>query len=411
VKDSLDSVKPMLGFRPLADLFVFGAPAPKTRVQSLVGGAALKWVGGAPAPPPFSRAPSSGAPSSGAPCAGSRAASARVLRCSAIAVIAFSFSFACTRRAPEPAPTATAPAPILAASSAASSGQTPGLLPSAAPSATDADRAALAPSAWPEGFRFAAIGDFGAAGPAERQVAELVKAFHPEIVITLGDNNYPTGGADTIDQNIGQYYAEFIAPYSGKYGKGATENRFFPSLGNHDWYSDGAKPYLAYFTLPGNGRYYAFSRGPIDFFALDSDPHEPDGTDPESKQAAWLKAEASKAHGAWQIAYMHHPPYSSGPHGSTRETEWPYREWGIDLVLAGHDHTYERAVVGGLTFLVNGLGGAPEYEFKRPVPESLFRYQAKHGAQLAVATKDELRITFVNVDGVHVDEVVLRHDH
>jgi hypothetical protein len=91
--------------------------------------------------------------------------------------------------------------------------------------------------------------------------------------------------------------------------------------------------------------------------------------------------------------------------------EWPYRASGIDLVLAGHDHTYERAVVDGVTFLVNGLGGAQEYAFGAPVPGSQFRYIAEHGAQLAVATKDELRITFVNVDGARIDEVVLHHEH
>jgi hypothetical protein len=316
----------------------------------------------------------------------------------------------CARRPPEPATKESAPAALATTSGAPAAAPVPAS--SAAPTTpTGSTLPAPAASAWPPGFRFAAIGDFGASGPAERRVAELVKAFHPEIVITLGDDNYPTGAADTIDANIGQYYSEFIFPYTGKYGKGASENRFFPALGNHDWYTEGAKPYLDYFTLPGNERYYAFSRGPIDFFALDSDPHEPDGTGPDSKQAAWFKAEAKKAHGAWQIAYMHHPPYSSGPHGSTPETEWPYREAGIDLVLAGHDHTYERAVVGGLTFLVNGLGGAPEYEFKAPVPGSLFRYREEHGAQLAVATDDELRITFVNVDGAHVDEVVLHHEH
>jgi tartrate-resistant acid phosphatase type 5 len=282
-----------------------------------------------------------------------------------------------------------------------------------APAAPSTPVPSNAPSAEPDlpgAFRFAVIGDYGVAGPAERQVAELVRAFKPEIVITTGDNNYPSGGADTIDDNIGQFYSEFIGHYRGKYGHGSGKNRFYPALGNHDWYTDGARPYLDYFTLPGNERYYTFSAGPVDFFALDSDPNEPDGTTVTSKQAAWLEAEAGKAHGAWQLAYMHHPPYSSGPHGSSAETEWPYQKWGVDLVLAGHDHTYERAVVDGLTFLVNGLGGAPEYEFKRAIPNSLFRYQAKHGAQLALATAKELRITFVAVDGTRVDEVTLHHD-
>jgi len=286
-----------------------------------------------------------------------------------------------------------------------------GVVPSA-PAASAPPDASASPDAattWPAGFRFAVIGDYGVASLGEQRVAALVKAFEPQVVITLGDNNYPLGGADTIDANIGQFYAPFIGAYHGRFGPGAAENRFFPALGNHDWYTKGARPYLDYFTLPGNERYYTFSRGPVDFFALDSAPNEPDGNDPRSKQARWFKAAAAQAKGAWQIAYMHHPPHSSGPHGSSPESAWPYAEAGIDVVLAGHDHIYERAVVGGLTFLVNGLGGAPVYALQRPVPGSLFRYQAQHGAQLCVATADELRLTFVNVDGVRIDEVVLRH--
>jgi len=257
-------------------------------------------------------------------------------------------------------------------------------------------------------LRFAVIGDYGMAGDLERRVAELVKGYAPEIVITTGDNNYPRGSSETIDANIGQFYAEFIGSYRGKYGTGATENRFFPSLGNHDWYTDAARAYLDYFTLPGNERYYSFTRGPVEFFALDSDQHEPDGILPTGRQAAWLKERAQASRSPWQIAYMHHPPYSSGPHGSTSETEWPYAEWGVDLVLAGHDHTYERARIGGVTYLVNGLGGAHEYDFKQPIEGSEFRYNEKHGAQLAEATLHELRLTFVNVDGARIDEVVLK---
>jgi tartrate-resistant acid phosphatase type 5 len=328
----------------------------------------------------------------------------------------------CQRRVEEPHVVATASTPLSTAA--------PVLPPSAQPTAAAvADQLAPAPSASESGptaagaasspapgglpshgFRFAVIGDYGAAGPAERQVADLVKAFKPELVITTGDNNYPMGGADTIDANIGQFYADFIAPYHGKYGKGARENRFFPALGNHDWYTDDAKPYLDYFTLPGNERYYRVSRGGVDFYALDSDPHEPDGTTATSKQADWLKAEVAKSRSPWHIAYMHHPPYSSGPHGSTPELAWPYHEWGIDVVLAGHDHTYERASVNGLTYLVNGLGGNQEYQFKQPVPMSQFRYNDKSGAQLCTATPSELRLTFVNVDGTRIDDVVLKHD-
>src|ERR1041385_3886659 len=106
-----------------------------------------------------------------------------------------------------------------------------------------------------QSIRFAVIGDYGFAGQPELDVSNLVKSWNPDFVITTGDNNYENGAASTIDQNIGQYYHEFISPYTGAYGSGDTVNRFFPSLGNHDWVTTGATPYLNYFTLPGNERY------------------------------------------------------------------------------------------------------------------------------------------------------------
>ena len=91
---------------------------------------------------------------------------------------------------------------------------------------------------------FGAIGDFGSDYPSTRAVAKLVKSWNPDFLITLGDNNYPVGAAETLDRNVGQFYHDFIAPYRGRYGMGALTNRFFPSLGNHDWMSHRAQPYL-----------------------------------------------------------------------------------------------------------------------------------------------------------------------
>src|SRR5262249_39222888 len=66
-----------------------------------------------------------------------------------------------------------------------------------------------------ESVTFAVIGDFGEAGQPEADVAALVHSWAPEFVATVGDNNYLDGSAATIDENIGQYYHDFIAPYSG----------------------------------------------------------------------------------------------------------------------------------------------------------------------------------------------------
>src|SRR5690349_12182306 len=100
--------------------------------------------------------------------------------------------------------------------------------------------------------QFAVIGDYGFDGPNEAAVAALVKSWDPAFVITVGDNNYDSGSASTIDANIGKHYHEFIGNYAGAYQPGSATNRFFPALGNHDWATAGAQPYLNYFTLPGN---------------------------------------------------------------------------------------------------------------------------------------------------------------
>ncbi len=260
-----------------------------------------------------------------------------------------------------------------------------------------------------ENLRFAVIGDYGVAGTDEEAVANLILSWDPDIIITVGDNNYPSGAAGTIDANIGQYFHYFISPYSGTYGQGAQENSFFPSPGNHDWDSSpGLAPYLGYFTLPGNERYYEFVDGPVHFYAVDSDSREPDGVNSSSTQAAWLQAALADSTSPWDIVYMHHPPYSSATHGSTAALQWPYAAWGAEVVLAGHDHVYERLVISGFPYFVNGLGGNPSiYTFGTPVAGSEVRYRDDHGGMLVDATAEQVVFKFINVLGEVIDTYVL----
>ena len=259
------------------------------------------------------------------------------------------------------------------------------------------------------GTRFAVIGDYGADSVGEADVARMVKAWRPQFIVTVGDNNYPSGAAATIDQNVGKYYHEFIAPYRGSYGPGAASNRFFPTLGNHDWDTTGAAPYLDYFTLPGNERYYDVTIGTVHLFALDSDDHEPDGNTADSKQGQWLKGRLSASHSCWDLVFMHHSPYSSGQHqGSSIWMQWPYRVWGADAVLSGHDHIYERLVVDHLLYFVNGLGGETLHPFGTPVPGSQVRYNGDYGALLIEATSSQITFRFISRVGQVIDISSLR---
>jgi len=261
-----------------------------------------------------------------------------------------------------------------------------------------------------ESLRFAVIGDYGDPGPNEEDVATLVRSWNPDLLITTGDNNY-TGN---IDANVGQYYHEFISPYVGSFGHGSETNRMFPSLGNHDWDevldcngSSCSGPYLEYFTLPGNGRYYDFVAGPVHFFALDSDDREPDGNTSSSVQGRWLQNRLASSTARWKILYCHHPPYSSALHGSSLWMQWPFHAWGATAVLAGHDHTYERIIRDAIPYFVNGLGGRMIYSFRTPVDGSEVRYNDDYGAMVVQADETMMTFQFISRDGAIIDSYVI----
>jgi tartrate-resistant acid phosphatase type 5 len=265
--------------------------------------------------------------------------------------------------------------------------------------------------------RFAVIGDYGYAGPNDSAVAAMISSWNVDFIVTTGDNSYNPG---TIDNNIGRYYSNFIGAYHGSYGPGSPTNRFFPTLGNHE-YSDGGglAAYLNYFTLPGAGivtsntsgnqRYYDFSVGDIQFLALNSNSQEPGGIAWNSAQGSWARwmltnfAKDTK----WKVVLMHHPPYSSGDvHGSSTVMQWPFEQWGADMVLTGHEHTYERIMVdsdhGGdsVPYFVNGVGGRSLYGFlSPPVAGSAVRYSATYGAMLVDASDSTMSIRFYSASG------------
>lgn len=258
-------------------------------------------------------------------------------------------------------------------------------------------------------LRFAIIGDFGIVGQPTLDVANLVRSWNPQFIATIGDNNYEKGGADTIDANIGQYYHDYIYPYKGAYGAGADINRFFPILGNHDWYTAGAKPYLDYFTLPGNERYYDVTWGPVQLFMLDSDEHEPDGNTATSVQAAWLKSRLAASTAQWKLVLCHHSPYSSGRwERSVPEMQWPFEAWGASAVLSGHSHQYERLQIGKIPFFINGVGGASLSQLDVPVAGSQVRFNSDYGAMLVTVDATSINFQFVSRKGVIVDTFTLR---
>ncbi|MEM1269729.1 MAG: metallophosphoesterase, partial [Bacteroidota bacterium] len=267
--------------------------------------------------------------------------------------------------------------------------------------------------------RFAVVGDFGGYDIGNERtlaVSRLIDSWDPEFIVTTGDNNYPKGEQRSIDRCIGEPYADYIAPYKGQFGQGATTNKFFPSLGNHDWYSITCSgdtctgPYFDFFELPGNERYYDFVRGPVHFFIINSNSAEPAGIDPNSAQARWLRDKLAASTSCWQAVILHHPPFSSSTRGGTPVMRWPYAAWGADMVLAGHEHLYERLTRDGIPYIITGAGGRSPYNFARtPEEGSEVRWTGGNGASLMNATCAEIQIEFYDTDGARHDQFILQN--
>jgi tartrate-resistant acid phosphatase type 5 len=271
-------------------------------------------------------------------------------------------------------------------------------------------------------IRFAAIGDFGMNSWQTDAVERLVVSWEPDFIITTGDNDY---GHSVPDGVIGRHYANYIRPYTGRFQEKVnstiTHNRFFPSIGNHEWEcSPGrphALPYVKFFhdVLPrgpgGHGLFYDFVRGPVHFIVIDSNEVQPGGSPTEtSEQARWVKSVLELSTSPHRVVYFHHPLYTSKGAYETRWMRWPFAEWGASVLLHGHVHWYERLRFGGLDMIVNGVGGAnmmydesdPSY---RPSPYTQKIIMHVWGAQLITANSTTLTLSFITIDGKELDRV------
>ena len=183
----------------------------------------------------------------------------------------------------------------------------------------------------------------------------------PDAWILLGDNAY-SSGTET----------EYTNNFFGIYGSNILKNhKLYPAPGNHDYGNTSANkssrsmPYHSIFSVPqtteGGGavsnkqNYYSYNIGPIHFLSLDSYGIESDGTDIQASGTSalktWLEADLAANTNKWIIAYWHHPPYTKTSHNSDTESDLiairqnfiTYLEGkGVDLIINGHSHGYER---------------------------------------------------------------------
>ncbi len=235
-----------------------------------------------------------------------------------------------------------------------------GACPPTAASNPDAYFTTSPPPGMPSPFRFWVLGDSGTGGTRQRLVFESMLADvgdeRPDLFVHVGDMAYSSGTT-----------AEFDATFFAVYESLLANTPCWPAIGNHEALSSDSStesgPYYEAYVLPTDGSgggfpsgteaYYSFDYANVHFIVLDS---AESSRQPAGPMALWLMEDLRTTAQEWLVAFWHHPPYSDGTHTDSeyelremRENILPILEAaGVDLVLTGHSHIYERS------FLLHG---------------------------------------------------------
>jgi acid phosphatase type 7 len=195
--------------------------------------------------------------------------------------------------------------------------------------------------------RFAAVGDTRSNSVIHQQIADQIVQLAPDFVVNTGD---------LVAQGNNQ--AEWDNHFSIE-RQLMAQSPLYPVLGNHE---QGTALYFRLFTLPGNGHWYSLDNGPLHITVLDAYS----AFYPGSEQYMWLEADLQATSQPWRIVTLHDSPYvyslAHPPNALARAYLAPlFEKYGVQLVIAGHNHFYQRSVVNGISYIVTGGGGAPLY--------------------------------------------------
>ncbi len=232
----------------------------------------------------------------------------------------------------------------------------------------------------------------------DEQTALLLDSM-PGTVFTAGDNVYRSG-----------LPTEFGACYAASWGRHTARTR--PSPGNHDYRSVEAGPYYSYYGAQAgdSGRgYYSYDLGAWHIVSLNSNIRMKAG----SPQERWLRADLAATTARCVLAYWHHPRFSSGTkHGNAPKTTPLWQalyDHGAEVVIAGHEHNYERFAAQtpsgaadpdrGVREFVVGTGGADHYPFGPPIANSEVRNGDTWGVLKLTLLPDAYHWQFIPVAG------------
>ncbi|MEO7804228.1 MAG: metallophosphoesterase [Actinomycetota bacterium] len=241
-------------------------------------------------------------------------------------------------------------------------------------------------------FVFAAKGDWGN-GSAEQgavtdRMCELRKTKRFELVVTTGDNFYAHGSWSLLNYSHPEACLVEVPTH-----------RWLASWGNHDAEGTATK-----FVLAAD-RYYTHVQGPVRFFILDSNDVA------NQAQTNWLRKSLKQSKERVKIVVFHHPAFTSGRHppvpGILKTWVPIFERHHVDLVLNGHNHSYEHLIVNGIDYVVSGGGGAALYPCGKTKPGLVLCKSAHHFLLVEVWSKN-IVVEAITPEGTRLDKFEIR---
>lgn len=230
--------------------------------------------------------------------------------------------------------------------------------------------------------RFLAMGDSGGGGSDQKALLAQMFTVPYDLIIHTGDIAYDSGTLAEFEANVFAVYAPLFRHVP-----------FMPVAGNHEYETEDARPFRDVFALPSQERWYSYDWGNVHFAAIDTEQDY-------AMQAAWLDEDLASTAQPWKIVYMHRPPYASSERGSDREARAAFapifEKHGVKLVLAGHEHHYERTKPQrGTHYIVTGGGG----KGTRAIEPSAFTAFAQEVIHFVYVEVDDDELTLYAIDG------------
>jgi len=239
---------------------------------------------------------------------------------------------------------------------------------------------------------FVGLGDSGNGSADQDAILEQLGTVPFRLMVHTGDIAYDSGTLGEFEDNFFAVYAPLLKSFAA-----------YPTIGNHD--STAAFRQVYDLPWPGADNWYSFDYGDVHFVSLDTNHI---GTE----QADWLEADLTANQLPWVVVYGHHPAFSSGTHGSTGEVQKTlvpiFERHHVDLVLAGHDHDYERTEPqNGVSYVVTGGGGRGT----RPVGESSFTAFSEQVLNFVYVEieGDQLLLHAIDATGAEFDQLAINH--